>query len=67
MLNNQGPGTGNTLEPDVRVVEVCSSHGRGDVHFIVEEVEWRDGPLRDKRRAVCEWRHGLREAVPVLF
>lgn len=66
VLDDQRAISRNGLEADVAVVVVGTGHPLGDVDFVVEEMQGRDGPLTGHGRAVAERGDGHGEAVPVL-
>lgn len=54
LFHDQRTSAGYALEADVAMVEIRAGHTDRDVHLVVEELEGRDGPLRDERGAVAE-------------
>lgn len=66
IFHNQRPCCGNSLKPDMGVVEVRSSHPHFRTNLVIEEVLWRDRPLTCKRCAIGKGGYGHAETVPML-
>ena len=65
-IDNQQAVSCHGLEPHVRMVKVGAGISNFGTDLVIEELIWRNWPLRHHCRAVGEWSCPLAEAVPVL-
>lgn len=65
VVNDQGACAADGLYIDVGVVEVSAGVIIVGCNLIVEEVPWRNGPLRGERRSISEGGHSLCQAMPM--
>lgn len=66
VVNDQGACAADGLYIDVGVVEVSAGVIIVGCNLIVEEVPWRNRPLRGERRSISEGGHSLCQAMPML-